>query len=132
MLTWVFGLLKKNIVHVHEYDRASGFLEFEKARVRWFLSINFETIPEEVRNAGKRTFRSLSVDGKSFEFSDGFTELHTQSYKNILNGKGFPLMEAKTAIEIVHEIRNQTPIGKQGDYHPFIKLPSSNHPFNQM
>ena len=131
MLSWVFGSLKKNVVHVHEHDRAAGFLEFEKARVRWFLSINFETIPEEVRNAGKRTFRSLSVDGESFEFSDGFTELHTQSYKNILEGNGFPLLEAKNAIEIVHDIRTQTPIGANGDYHPFINLPLSKHPFNQ-
>jgi UDP-N-acetyl-2-amino-2-deoxyglucuronate dehydrogenase len=132
MLSWVFGSLKSNIVHVHEYDRASGFLEFEKARVRWFLSINYETIPEEVRKAGKRTFRSLSVDGISFEFSDGFTELHTQSYKNILEGNGFPLIEAKAAIEIVHEIRTQTPIGKHGDYHPFLKLPSGIHPYNKL
>jgi UDP-N-acetyl-2-amino-2-deoxyglucuronate dehydrogenase len=130
MLSWVFGSLKKNIVHVHEHDRAAGYLEFEKARVRWFLSINFETVPEDVRNAGKRTFRSLSVNGESFEFSDGFTELHTQSYQNILSGNGFPLMEAKTAIEIVHEIRTQVPIGKKGEYHPFINIPLSNHPFN--
>lgn len=130
MLSWVFGSLKKNIVHVHEHDRAAGFLEFDKARVRWFLSINFETIPEEVRNDGKRTFRSLSVDGEAFEFSDGFTELHTQSYKNILEGNGFPLLEAKTAIEIVHEIRTQNPIGLKGDFHPFVKLASSMHPFN--
>lgn len=129
MLSWVFGAVKKNIVHIHHHDRAAGYLEFEKARVRWFLSINYETIPQEIRDAGKRTFRLLSVDGESFEFSDGFTELHTQSYKNILSGNGFPLMEAKNAIEIVHEIRTQHPIGMQGDYHPFIKIPLSKHPF---
>jgi UDP-N-acetyl-2-amino-2-deoxyglucuronate dehydrogenase len=129
MLSWVFGAVKKNIVHIHDHDRAAGYLEFEKARVRWFLSINYETIPQEIRDAGKRTFRLLSVDGESFEFSDGFTELHTQSYKNILSGNGFPLMEAKNAIEIVHEIRTQNPIGMQGDYHPFIKIPLSKHPF---
>jgi UDP-N-acetyl-2-amino-2-deoxyglucuronate dehydrogenase len=131
MLSWVFGDLKKNIVHLHEHDRAAGFLEFANARVRWYLSINYDNIPVDVRNTGKRTFRSLSVDGESFEFSDGFTELHTQSYQHILAGKGFPLMEAKTAIEIVHDIRTQTPIGANGDYHPFVKLPSSKHPFFQ-
>jgi UDP-N-acetyl-2-amino-2-deoxyglucuronate dehydrogenase len=131
MLSWVFGSLKKNIVHLHEHDRAAGYLEFNNARVRWYLSINYENIPVEVRNSGKRTFRSLSVDGESFEFSDGFTELHTQSYQNILAGNGFPLMEAKTAIEIVHDIRTQTPTGAKGDYHPFVNLPSSKHPFNQ-
>jgi UDP-N-acetyl-2-amino-2-deoxyglucuronate dehydrogenase len=132
MLSWVFGDLKKNIVHLHEHDRAAGFLEFTNARVRWYLSINYENIPIEVRNTGKRTFRSLSVDGESFEFSDGFTELHTQSYQKILAGKGFPLMEAKSAIQIVHDIRTQTPIGANGDYHPFVKLPSSKHPFNYL
>lgn len=131
MLAWIFGGLKKNIVHKHEHDRAAGYLEFEKARVRWYLSINYENIPVEVRNTGKRTFRSMSVDGEAFEFSEGFTELHTQSYQHILAGNGFPLMEAKTAIEIVHDIRSQTPIGTNGDYHPFIKLPSSKHPFKQ-
>jgi UDP-N-acetyl-2-amino-2-deoxyglucuronate dehydrogenase len=131
MLSWIFGSLKKNIVHLHEHDRAAGFLEFTNARVRWYLSINYDNIPEDVKNTGKRTFRSLSVDGESFEFSDGFTELHTQSYQQILAGNGFTLMEAKTAIDIVHDIRTQTPIGANGDYHPFIKLPSSKHPFNQ-
>jgi UDP-N-acetyl-2-amino-2-deoxyglucuronate dehydrogenase len=129
MLSWIFGSVKRNIVHIHEHDRAAGYLEFEKARVRWFLSINFETLPQQVRDSGKRTFRLLSIDGSSFEFSDGFTELHTQSYKNILSGNGFPLMEAKNAIEIVHDIRSQSPIGPKGDYHPFVKIPLSKHPF---
>lgn len=130
MLTWIFGALKKNIVHIHEHDRAAGFLEFENARVRWFLSINYDNIPNDVKEAGKRTFRSLSVDGDSFEFSDGFTELHTQSYKDILSGNGFSLMEARTAIEIVHEIRTQKPLGAVGDYHPFVNIPLAQHPFN--
>jgi UDP-N-acetyl-2-amino-2-deoxyglucuronate dehydrogenase len=129
MLSWVFGKLVSNVVHLHEHDRAAGYLEFENARVRWFLSINYATIPEEIRLAGKRTYRLLSVDGESFEFSDGFTELHTLSYQNILNGNGFRLMEAKNAIEIVHSIRTNTPKGAVGDYHPFVKLPQSNHPF---
>lgn len=129
MLSWIFGKVLINIVHAHDHDRAAGYLEFEKARVRWYLSINHENIPVEIRNTGKRTFRNLSVDGEAFEFSDGFTELHTQSYQNILDGCGFPLMEAKTAIEIVHDIRVQAPIGAKGDYHPFMKIPSSNHPF---
>ncbi|MEO5648073.1 MAG: Gfo/Idh/MocA family oxidoreductase [Chitinophagaceae bacterium] len=130
MLAWIFGTLKNNIVHVHEHDRAAGYLEFEKARVRWFLSIDYNTIPPEVRTSGKRTFRSLSIDGKAFEFSDGFSDLHTESYKNILAGEGFGLIEAKTAIEIVHEIRTQTAIGMNVDYHPFVALPFTKHPFS--
>lgn len=129
MLSWLFGELKLNIVHLHEHDRAAGFLEFDKARVRWFLSINYETIPLEVRTAGKRTYRMLSLDGNSFEFSDGFTELHTESYKHILSGQGFPLVEARKAIEIVHDIRTRKAIGPQGDYHPFVSLRTEKHPF---
>lgn len=130
MLSWIFGELKENIVHIHEHDRAAGYLEFKKARVRWFLSIDYNTIPEEVRNAGKRTFRELNINGESFEFSDGFTDLHTNSYKEILAGNGFRISEAKTAINIVHDIRSQKPLGLQGNYHPFAKLPLSKHPFN--
>lgn len=129
MLSWVFGELKGNVVHLHQHDRAAGYLEFEKARVKWFLSIEAGTIPDEVRAEGKRTFRSLSINGESFEFSDGFTELHTNSYRKILEGEGFGLLEAKTAIEIVHSIRTQTAIGLKGDYHPFAAKPLASHPF---
>jgi UDP-N-acetyl-2-amino-2-deoxyglucuronate dehydrogenase len=132
MLSWIFGDLKSNIVHLHEHDRAAGYLEFSNARVRWFLSINYDTIPDEVKNLGKRTYRLMTVDGNSFEFSDGFTELHTNSYSKILNGEGFHLEEARTAIEIVHSIRNSFPIGAKGDYHPFVKLPLSKHPFKNI
>jgi len=130
MLSWIFGELNQNMVHLHEHDRAAGYLEFKKARVRWFLSIDYNTIPEEVRNAGKRTFRELNINGESFEFSDGFTDLHTNSYKEILAGNGFRISETKTAINIVHDIRSQKPLGLQGNYHPFAKLPLSKHPFN--
>ena len=130
MLSWVFGKLKKNIVHLHQHDRAAGYFEFEQARVKWFLSIEHNTIPQEVIASGKRTFRSLSINGESFEFSDGFTDLHTNSYKNILAGNGFELQEAKTAIEIVHDIRTQTPIGLKGDYHSFAAMPLKSHPFS--
>ncbi|MCA6470740.1 MAG: Gfo/Idh/MocA family oxidoreductase [Chitinophagaceae bacterium] len=131
MLFWVFGQLKQNIVHVHEHDRAAGYLEFEKARVRWFLSINYDTLPQAIQKEGKRTFRSLSLDGDEFEFSDGFTELHTESYRHILLGNGFGLREVKSAIEIVHVIRSKAPIGKKGDYHPLVNLDSSKHPFEK-
>ena len=129
MLTWVFGGIQKNIVHIHTHDRAAGFLELEMARVRWFLSINEETVPENLRVQGKRTFRSIQIEGKELEFSEGFTDLHTRSYEEILSGKGFRIGETKTAIEIVHEIRHATPIGLKGDYHPFAKLPISKPPF---
>jgi UDP-N-acetyl-2-amino-2-deoxyglucuronate dehydrogenase len=130
MLQWIFGEVKQNIVHIHEHDRAAGYLEFKQARVRWFLSIDYNTIPQALRNEGKRTYRSLTINDESFEFSDGFTELHTNSYKHILTGAGFRIEEARTAINIVHHIRTQKPIGLQGNYHPFAKLPLSKHPFH--
>jgi UDP-N-acetyl-2-amino-2-deoxyglucuronate dehydrogenase len=129
MLTWIFGDVKQNIVNVQTHDRSAGYLELEKARVRWFLSINFDTIPEDIRNEGKRTYRSIKVEGKEVEFSGGFTDLHTESYKHILSGKGFGLSEAKTSIQIAHEIRNAKPVGLKGEYHPFAKLPLTKHPF---
>jgi UDP-N-acetyl-2-amino-2-deoxyglucuronate dehydrogenase len=89
MLSWIFGAVKTNIVHVHTHDRAAGLLEFDRAKVRWFLSINADTIPAELRAQGKRTYRSMNIEGEEIEFSDGFTDLHTTSYKEILAGRGF-------------------------------------------
>lgn len=118
MLGWLFGKVQQNVVHVHEVDHASGYLEFEKARVRWFLSINSNHLPDEARLKKMTTFRSLSIEGEEFEFSGGFTELHTESYKEILAGKGFSLAENKQAIEIVHQIRDKKTVPLTGDYHP--------------
>ena len=129
MLSWIFGNLKKNIVHVNTHDRSAGFLEFEKARVRWFLSINFDLLPEEVKAKGQTTYRSITIEGEELEFSGGFTDLHTTSYDDILNGKGYGLQAPRQAIEIVHTIRVATPIGPKGDYHPFACNPLVAHPF---
>ncbi len=129
MLTWIFGDVKNNIVHQHSHDRASGYLELEKARVRWFLSINADTIPKEVKDLGKRTYRSIKIEGEEFEFSEGFTDLHTTSYEAILSNQGFRIGETKKAIQMVHDIRYSTPIGLKGDYHPLATLPYSKHPF---
>ena len=129
MLSWVFGAVKANRVHVMSHDRVAGYLEFQKARVRYFLSINFDTLPTDVKATGKRTFRSLTMEGREIEFSDGFTELHTNSYKKILAGEGFGLSEAKNCISIVHDIRHSQPLGLNGDYHPFAALEKSSHPF---
>jgi UDP-N-acetyl-2-amino-2-deoxyglucuronate dehydrogenase len=129
MLTWVFGKVKRNVVNIHTHDRAAGYLELERARVRWFLSINVDTLPEAVKARGGRTYRSLKMGEQEIEFSDGFTELHTHSYRHILNGKGFGLQEARNSIEIVHDIRHLDPIGLKGEYHPLAKGPLSDHPF---
>lgn len=105
MLTWIFGDVKENNVSRHTDDLAEGNLVFDKANVNWFLSIDYNQIPEQVRLQGKRTFRTLNMEGEEIEFSDGFTELHTHSYQQILNGNGFGVTETKKAIEIVSEIR---------------------------
>jgi UDP-N-acetyl-2-amino-2-deoxyglucuronate dehydrogenase len=122
MLTWIFGSVKQNVCHVSDEDKAAGFLELERARVRWFLSVNYDLIPEHIKATGQRTYRSITVEGEEIEFSGGFTDLHTKSYEAVLEGNGFGLMEAKTSIDIVHDIRNSAPVGLKGDYHPFCKL----------
>lgn len=132
MLMWIFGPVKKNIVHIHSTDRAAGYLELEKARVRWFLSINYDTIPEEIKSEGKRTYRSIQIEGEELEFSNGFTDLHTTSYERILAGEGFLIKETRAAIEIVHNIRHAVPIGLKGDYHPFAKMPVKEHHFHDL
>ena len=106
MLMWIFGPVKENNVTQHSKTTASGNLELEKATVNWMLSIDVNTLPADVKAAGKRTFRTLTIDGDAFEFSEGFTELHTHSYANIIAGNGFPLSETKRSIDLVHKIRN--------------------------
>ena len=129
MLQWTFGPVHRNIVHVMSFDRVAGFLELKRARVRYFLSINSECLPPNAIEGEKKTYRTLNIDGDEFEFSVGFTELHTKSYQKILAGEGFRIAEARNCIEIVSTIRNATPIGLKGDYHPLAKLPLARHPF---
>lgn len=130
MLTWVFGEVRENIVHVHTHDRAAGYLELKQARVRWFLSINEDTLPREAKEAGKTTYRSIQIEGEELEFSDGFTDLHTKSYQQILEGKGFGISETRPSIQIVHDIRHKEAIGLKGDYHPLANQKLSKHPFS--
>jgi len=131
MLAWIFGPVEENKVFIHTHDRASGYLEFKKARVRWFLSINYELLPEEVKERGQRTYRSITINSKEIEFSDGFFDLHTKSYEKVASGHGFGLEDARQSIEIVHQIRKATISTPRNDYHPLIKEPLSHHPFSQ-
>ncbi|MEN8138898.1 MAG: Gfo/Idh/MocA family oxidoreductase [Bacteroidota bacterium] len=119
MLTWIFGDVKQNIVHTHDREKAAGYLELEKARVRWFLSVDYNSIPKEIQATGARTYRSITVDGEEIEFSGGFTDLHTLSYQEILKGNGFGLDEARRSIEIVHDIRSKE-IVMLGEKHPLV------------
>ena len=105
MLLWIFGDMKESEVNEHNNHTASGRLLLEKADINWFLSIDPNCLPEEQKQNGKRTFRTLTIDGEQFEFSDGFTDLHTRSYEEILKGNGFPIQETRKSIELVHNIR---------------------------
>ena len=120
MLIWIFGKIQLNIVHHRDANSASGFMELEKARVRWFLSVDNKMVPPDLYRTGQRTYRSITVDGKEIEFSKGFTDLHTLSYRDILDGNGFGLKEARPSIEAVHHIRNADVVMQQGYLHPLL------------
>ncbi|MEM9192839.1 MAG: Gfo/Idh/MocA family oxidoreductase [Myxococcota bacterium] len=121
LLLWLFGSVQENVVHVSEPTRAAGFLELERARVRWFLSVRGEDVPDAARAEGARTYRSLSFDGEEFDFSAGFEDLHTVSYRDIFEGKGFGIEDARPSIELAHAVREAEPVGRKGSYHPFVK-----------
>ena len=107
MLLWIFGDVRTNDVYKHDKNVASGKLILDKAEVSWFLSIDAKDLPKEIATSGKRIFRSITIDGEEFEFSDGFTELHNRSYEEILKGNGFQIEETKRSIQLVHDIRNK-------------------------
>ena len=120
MLHFVYGRVQENIVHLNTPTKAAGYLEYERARVRWFLSVDVADVPEVERAKGKRTYRAVTADGENLEFSDGFTELHTKIYEDILSGGGFGVEENRVAIETVATIRNASiaPVGPLT--HPFV------------
>lgn len=121
MLHFIFGALQNNVVHHSSDTKAAGYLEYEHARVRWFLSVDVADVPAAQRDAGQRTYRSITVDGDEIEFSGGFTDLHNRSYEEILAGRGYGLEANRTAIATVAAIRNATIAPLTGDYHPFLK-----------
>ena len=120
LLIDLFGDVEENVVHLQEKNHAAGFILFNKARVRWFLSIDEKMIPKETQIAGNRTYRDIVVDGESVELSEGFSDLHTKSYKEILQGNGFSISEARKAVVITHDIRNAEIQFNKGEKHPLI------------
>ena len=120
MLTWIFGPVRQNVVHLHEATKAAGYLELERGRVRWFLSLDRADLPKPPESGKPATYRAICVDGEEVEFSQGFTDLHTESYRRILAGNGFGCEEVLPSIEIVSTIRNAKPVGKTGEYHPML------------
>lgn len=121
MLLWIFGAPTQQVVHLSTPDKAAGFMELGNARVRWFLSLDQKDLPEAAVKAGKRTFRSLTIDGRDVEFSDGFTDLHTAVYRETLAGRGNGLDDALPSVQLVHDIRHAVPVGLKDDYHPLAK-----------
>lgn len=122
MLMWIFGDVKFHEVHYSNEQKMAGFLELEKANVRWFLSVDKNDLPDSVKEQGKPTFRSITVEGKEIEFSGGFTDLHTLVYKDILEGKGFGIEDSRPSINLVYGLRNSKPVGTKGSHcHPFLK-----------
>lgn len=118
MLLWIFGDIVESVVHISEKHKAAGFLQLKRARVRWFLSIDYNDIPEAIKAKGQRTYRSITIGSEEIEFSEGFTDLHTLSYREILSGNGFRVAEALPCIDAAYSIRNAAPIGLIGNYHP--------------
>ncbi|WP_423708669.1 Gfo/Idh/MocA family oxidoreductase [Undibacterium sp. WLX3042] len=119
MLHFIFGKLQQNVVHLHAESKAAGYLEYERARVRWFLSIDENDLPEDVKGK-KTTYRNIDISGEQLEFSDGFTDLHTVSYQEILAGRGYGLDDARHCIETVSTIRTAVIQAPTADAHPFI------------
>ena len=120
MLHYLFGKTKKSKLFLKKDEKQSGFLELENANVRWFLSIDYNDLPLICKKNKVKTFRSISIDGKEIEFSKGFTDLHTLSYEQILNGKGFGIDENINAIETASNIRSAKTVPLVGEYHPLI------------
>ena len=121
MLLWIFGAPIRQEVHLSTPEKAAGFMELANARVRWFLSLDQDDLPKAALDAKKRTYRSLTVDGREIEFSDGFADLHTAVYRETLAGHGFGLDDSLPSIQVVHDIRHAVPVGLKGEYHPLAK-----------
>jgi UDP-N-acetyl-2-amino-2-deoxyglucuronate dehydrogenase len=120
MLVHIFGKVQQCVVHQSTPSLAAGYLELENARVRWFLSIDSQYIPTSIREKGKATYRSILINNQEFEFSEGFTDLHTLSYQKILKNEGFTLVDAYPYIDLCHQIRTQKPEIQIGEKHPFL------------
>ncbi|MDR2835860.1 MAG: Gfo/Idh/MocA family oxidoreductase [Bacteroidales bacterium] len=122
MLIWIFGNVISSKIFISDNETAGGLLELENANIKWMMSINEKYLPKHIKEQGKRTYRSLIIENEEIEFSDGFTELHTESYKKILAGQGFRIEETRNCIQTAYDIRNAVPIGLVGDYHELLKV----------
>lgn len=120
LLISLFGPVQDNRLHYSDHKTVTGFLLLKNARIRWFLSLDHAMLPDEIKARGLRTFRSIVIDGQELEFSEGFTDLHTESYRQIMTGSGFGCDDVLPSIQTVYHIRNAKPIPAVGDYHPLL------------
>lgn len=121
LLLWLYGDARRSVVHAYEADYAAGFLELEKADVRWYLSIRAQDLPQHVQDAGGHAYRLMTMDGGEVEFSTGFTDLHTELYRETLAGRGFTLGDARPSIELGYKIRTSRPQAGGGERHPLLR-----------
>jgi len=121
LLIWLFGPAFETKLYYADSKRMSGMINLKKARVRWFLSVDFDDLPLEVKQAKRTTWRNLLIDGKEVEFSEGFGDLHTRVYEKTLAGNGFGLADARPAIELTHRIRHSEISASDDLVHPFLK-----------
>ena len=119
LLIWLFGAVEHNEVHLASADKMSGALELERARVRWYLSVDGEDLPDGYLESGRPAFRSITVDGQELEFSQSFTDLHTRVYEDILNGGGYGIEDSRPSIDVVHTIRTSD-IKTTQERHPLM------------
>jgi UDP-N-acetyl-2-amino-2-deoxyglucuronate dehydrogenase len=120
LLIWLFGPVEHSEVHLATPKCTGGAIELQRARVKWFLSVDRDDLPQHVQATGKTTFRSITVDGEEIEFSDGFTDLHTRVYEEILAGRGFGVDDVRPSIQLAHDIRHAIPTGVRAESHPFL------------
>ncbi|HLL25227.1 MAG TPA: Gfo/Idh/MocA family oxidoreductase [Kofleriaceae bacterium] len=120
LLIWLYGKPLSSSVYLSKPDKMSGVFELERARVRWFLSVDKNDLPAAVRAAGKTAFRSLTSDGRELEFSEGFPDLHTAVYRDVLDGRGFSIDDVRPSIQLAYDIRTATPVAPTADVHPLL------------
>ena len=121
LLLWLFGSAQRKEMHLHTPTKMSGMLELERADVTWFLSIDARDLPPGHVSKGEPAFRSMTMDGEELEFSSGFTELHTQVYRDVLDGGGYGLVDARPAVELVHTMRSMPVVDARGLVHPSLR-----------
>ena len=120
LLLWLFGTPQRSLVHQKTPQRVSGYMELERARIRWFLSVDAQDLPQQVREQGGYAYRSMTIDGEELDLTAQFTDLHTEVYRDVLSGGGFSIEDARPAIDLVHQVRYSEESPANGFSHPFL------------